>query len=312
MKILFILSGNTTNSKVLIKNPKIQGESLAKLGYDVEFFYIKGKGLFGYLKAIPRLRKLVKEREYDILHAHYSFSAFVASFCGNEKLVVSLMGSDIHRNVLIRFIIKCFCWFYWHNIIVKTDKMKDLLNSQKIIVLPNGVDLEMFKPIPKDEAKKFLNLSHAKIILFVADPVRPEKNFQLAQKAFDVLNDSSVVLLTVHNIAHNLIPYYINASEMVLLTSLWEGSVNVVKEAMACNVPVVSTDVGDVRSNTQNQSGYYITSFDPIEIAQAIRQALDNKLVIDGVSRIKNLNLDTTSVNRRLISIYKSILRGDG
>ena len=93
MKILFISSGNSSQGiSPIIHN---QGESLKKNGVILEYLTIKGKGLIGYLKSIPMIRKHIKKNKYDIVHAHYSFSAFAASFAGASPLIVSLMGSDV-------------------------------------------------------------------------------------------------------------------------------------------------------------------------------------------------------------------------
>jgi len=102
-------------------------------------------------------------------------------------------------------------------------------------------------------------------------------------------------------------PLYYNASDVMILTSLWEGSVNSVKEAMACNLPVVSTDVGDVRVNTSGVDGYFITTPDAAAMAEKLREAIDLKVPAKGRERITGLQLDSASVARRLIEIYNSV-----
>lgn len=99
MKVLFVSSGNSEfGISPIIKN---QGESLKQNGIDLYYFTIKGKGIKGYLKNIPILKKYLKNHNYDIIHAHYSLSAIVATLSGAKPLVVSLMGSDIYGNVNI-------------------------------------------------------------------------------------------------------------------------------------------------------------------------------------------------------------------
>jgi len=314
LKVLFVLSGNSPvagltggSEKEIIKNPKHQGDSLIEMGYDIDYYYIVGKGIAGYLKNLPGIRRCIKTGGYDLVHAHYSLSAIAASLAGTHKMVVSLMGSDTYSNYLMLFLIRLFCRFRWNKVIVKSEAMKKKINCRKAVLLPNGVNILRFRPVDKTEARKRLALPEGKIILFAADPARPEKNYKLAEEAFRRLGRNDAVLLPVFNSPYNMMPSYMNASDVLLLTSLWEGSVNVVKEAMACNLPVVSTDVGDVRNNVEGLKGCFITTFDPDEIADKLNTVLDQNMEVRGTERIMELGLDTDSVNKRLIEIYKSV-----
>ena len=98
MTILFISSGNSGKISPIVK---AQADSLIKKGVAIDFFLIKGKGLTGYLKSIFILRKFIKKNNYDLYHAHYSLSAFVATLAGCKPLVVSLMGSDVKKDNLM-------------------------------------------------------------------------------------------------------------------------------------------------------------------------------------------------------------------
>ena len=91
-----------------------------------------------------------------------------------------------------------------------------------------------------------------------------------------------------------------------MLTSLWEGSPNVIKEAMACNIPIVSTDVGDVREVIGNTEGCYITSFEPEYIAEKIELALQFGKRTDGRENIKHL--ESSLIARKIIDLYKKIV----
>jgi glycosyltransferase involved in cell wall biosynthesis len=315
LKILFVFSGNTsgTNRKTgqdiaILKNPRHQGDSLIEMGYDVDFYQITGKGFCGYIKNIPKIRRAIKKGKYDIIHAHYSYSAIAASLAGTHRMVVSLMGSDTFSSPLMLMIIRLFCLFRWKRIIVKTDAMAAKIRSRKVTVLPNGVNMDLFRPIDRSEARKALSLPDKKIVLFPADPARPEKNFKLASDAFNRLGREDTILLPVHDVPHHLIPYYMNSADVLLLTSLWEGSVNAVKEALACNLKVVSTDVGDVRRNIAGLSGCYITSSDADDIAEKLNEALDNKIRTRGAERILEMGLDSASINKRLTALYSSVI----
>ena len=102
MRVLFVSSGNSVKGiSPIIKN---QGDSLVDMGVDLTYFTIKGKGFKGYSNSVFKLKKVLNKNEYDIIHAHYSLSAIVASFAGAKPLVVSLMGSDVKHNNYYKYI----------------------------------------------------------------------------------------------------------------------------------------------------------------------------------------------------------------
>lgn len=314
MRILFVFSGNsrenesgTCTAVLPAKNPVYQGESLRKMGHEVDFLVIRGKGLSGYLGNIPRIRKKIKRGGYDIIHAHYSLTAFAVSLAGKHRMIVSLAGSDVMGASLLLPVTRFFCRFRWKKVIVKTEEMKSRLHCGDISVIPNGVDTGLFIPSFRGEAREQLGLADGKIVLFAADPARREKNYPLAQEAVKLLARDDVTLLPVYGVPHDVMPSYYNAADVLLLTSLWEGSVNSVKEAMACNLPVVSTDVGDVRINTSGLNGYFITGPDPALIAARLREALDLRVPVKARERIHELQLDSASAARKLIEIYNSV-----
>lgn len=309
MVVLFVSSGNSsTGISPIIKN---QGDSLINRGVELTYFTIKGKGLKGYLKSIPRLKKHLKENKYDIIHAHYSLSAFVASFSGAKPLIVSLMGSDVKSKGYYRFIINLFNKFYWTKTIVKSEDMRVALQMKEAEVIPNGVDFNKFKPIDKDIALRETGWDVSKKgILFAANPNRPEKNFKLAKKTFDLLDDQEIELHSLDNVPNDKMPYYHNAADVVLITSLWEGSPNVIKEAMACNCPIISTDVGDVKEIIYGTDECYISNFNPNSLAKDIKRILSNNgKRSNGRRRIKHL--DEELIALKLINLYKELLSNE-
>lgn len=305
MKVLFVSSGNSKMGiSSIIKN---QGDSLMGIDIELTYFTIKGKGVKGYLKSIFRLRNILSENNYDIIHAHYSLSAFVASLAQANPLVVSLMGSDVKSKGYYRFIIKFFHNFYWARTIVKSEDMKISLGIKDLEIIPNGVNFNIFKPIDYQIALKETKWNNTKKhVLFAANPIRYEKKFNLAKKAFLLLEDNNIELHSLDNVPNKKMPYFFNASDVVLLTSLWEGSPNVIKEAMACNACIVSTDVGDVKDIIRETNGCYIAERDPNDIANKIRMALDYGKERTGRNDIKYL--DSRIIANRIIKLYNSIL----
>ena len=304
MKVLFVSSGKAGEVGHVVRN---QGESLR--GAEVEIDYLTiDRGLSGYLRAIPVIKRTFHQGGYDLIHAHYSLSAFSATLAGVRPIVVSLMGSDAFTPWFFRIIIRALSAKRWDTTIVKTDEMKVMLKLDNAIVMPNGVDLLRFTPMEKNRARKHLNIdSVAKVIIFVSTTNRPEKNLTLALKAIKLLNDSSVEFMHIHDKQNSEIPWYLNAADLMLLTSDREGGVNVIKEAMACNCPIVSTDVGDVRQVISGTEGCYITGHDEQSIAENIRKALSFGSRTSGRTRIAELGLDSATVTSKIIEIYRSV-----
>ena len=305
MRILFISRSKAGSPSIIVFN---QGESLKKAGVDLDYFLIEGRSIKGYLKAILTLRRIRKSTDYHLFHAHYSFSGIIASLAGCGPLVVSLMGSDVKLGHLYRLIIRIFSRLFWSLCIVKTAEMKSQLKIRDLLTIPNGVDLDLFKPADRSSARNQMEYNpDDRIVLFLADPQREEKNFELAARAVDMVEDSSAKLVSVYNQPYRDIPVHLNSADLLLLTSRWEGSVNAVKEAMACNIPVISTEVGDVRRNLDGVIHCHITTEDPADISDKIGQVLASNARSDGRERIKEIGLDSESIAKRIVKAYSSV-----
>jgi glycosyltransferase involved in cell wall biosynthesis len=305
MRVLFISSGNSKNGiSPIIKN---QGESLKREGIEVEYFPIKGKGVKGYLKSIPRVREHLKNNSYDVIHAHYWLTAIVASLAGAKPMVVSLMGDDVKAKFWFRWIIYIFYYLFWSKTIVKSKDMYKTFGVKDVYIVPNGVDMSRFRPIDREIALQEVGWDNKKRhILFTSDIERIEKNFKLARDAFEYIGDDSLELHYLKNIPNEKIPYYYNASSVVILTSLWEGSPNAIKETMACSIPLVSTDVGDVRDVISKTDGCYISSYDYKEFASKIKRALEFKRRTTGRDDIEYLK--SNLIAKKIINIYKGVV----
>ncbi|MCG8698157.1 MAG: glycosyltransferase, partial [Bacteroidales bacterium] len=274
-------------------------------GITIHFYAIKGR----YFSNYQPLRKQIKSNNYDIIHAHYSLSGILASLTTNKPVVVSLMSSLENKN-LRYYIIKFFIRFIWSKTIVKSKKAALNLKNKSLEVIPNGIDLSLYQNLDKTRLRKKLNLrAEKKYVIFVANPNRQVKNFPLTENAFRLLNRKNVELLTVYNKTHQEVIEYMIAADALILTSLSEGSPNVIKEALACNLPIVTTNVGDVRWLLQNVKGTYISnSFDENEIAKLLQQALSFEGTVNGKEKLIQLQLDSITISQRIIELYKPLL----
>jgi len=311
MNVLFISSGNR-GGRI---SPIVQSQmaSLIEMGLSVESYPVMGKGMIGYLRNVSRLRNYVTCRSsYNIFHAHYSLSAFVATMAGCRPLIVSLMGSDTKTGRISRTVIQLLSAFFWSRCIVKSGQMRKDSGLRYARVIPNGVNMDLFRPVSKFEAQERLGFASRKNhVLFGSDPDRPEKNYALAAAAVGRLNTNELEIHFLRNIEHEKVPLYLCACDVVLLTSKREGSPNVIKEAMACNCPIVSTDVGGVAWLFGSEPGHFLTTFDPEDVAAKIRAGLgfsqrDGRT--RGRKRLLVLGLDSKNVAGRIIQVYQTAL----
>jgi glycosyltransferase involved in cell wall biosynthesis len=182
------------------------------------------------------------------------------------------------------------------------------LNKPKVI-LPMGVDLSKFKPIPKQEACNQLGLSpEKKYIFFPSNPERPVKNFTLAKLAFDLLTREDVNLLIAKNIPPDKMWLYYNAADIVLVTSFHEGSPNVIKEAMACNTPIISVNVGDVSERFRNSIyGNSVVPYDPYKMAEQMEHYLQSEKRSDGRKIVSEISED--KIIEMSILFFESIVK---
>lgn len=311
MKVLFVFSANKFNSE----NPIVsaQGRSISEQNIEVVYFPIIGKGFRGYIGSIFKLRNTINRNRFDIIHAHYSLSGIVAGIAGCKPLLVSLMGSDVKAKFWYRFTIRFFNKLFWAGCIVKTEDMKRTLGLKSVFVQPNGVNLDIFKPIEKKIAQdKLVWNKSKKHILFASDPLRYEKNFGLVERAIKLINQEDIEVHFLKNIEHSKVSDFFNASDVVVLSSLWEGSPNSIKEAMACSRPIVSTNVGDVSWLFMNCDGHYIAEFDPQDFCEKVKEALlfsEQKHRTKGFQRIVELGLNEGVVASNIISIYEQFIR---
>lgn len=309
MKVVFVASGNKTVGSVSAF-VQSQFDSLKEEGLDMILFPVVGHGAKAYLRAAGALRKLIRKEKPDIVHAHYSFCGYVATIASlflKPKVVVSILGSFPKKDRkwrLVRFFIK----HVWDKTIVKSQRTANQLEID-LPVIPNGVNLEQFHLLDQKEARKECHFEDdRKYIIWCSNPSRFEKRFPLAQESVAQLQNDNVILFPVFDHPHDDVVRYMCAADALLLTSVSEGSPNVIKEAMACNCPIVSTDVGDVRWVTEGVEGTFVSDRDDVEtLGECIRKALAFGGRTKGREAIIRKGLSSTSVAQRIISLYKFV-----
>ncbi len=323
MKVLFVCSGNVRNFEI-VPFIKEQGDSLVKQGVQVDYYPIVGKGLPGYIKAGLRLKKHLKQNQYDLIHAHYTLSGWSAIIgAGKIPVILSLMGTDangayigvnkVHLKSRFSTFLTWLIQPFVKAIISKSPNIeKHVYLKHKSYIVPNGINLEKFRPQNFENLKLRETKPESKKVLFLGDKNKVGKNYPLAQAAVAQLGQPDVELLSPYPLSHSDVPTYLNTADVLVLPSLMEGSPNVIKEAMACNCPIVSADTGDVQWVLGETKGCFIASYDVHDFSEKIRQALrfsEENGRTNGMQRIIELGLDAETIAKRIISIYQKVLK---
>lgn len=306
MKVLIVCSGNSGRISPFVQD---QADALALKGINISFFLIIGTGILGYLGNLLKLRKKIKAVKPDIIHAHFGLSGLLATMQRLTPVIITFHGTDISSKKNRKFSI--FADKLASHSIFVSDKLSKSIRSKKYSIIPCGVNLNVFKMTDRAVARTELNLSNEYIyILFASSFDNSIKNYPLAKEAVESLNNPKIKLLELKNYNRQQVSFLLNAVNCALLTSHSEGSPQFIKEAMACNCPIVSTDVGDVKENINGLDGCYISTKDPKNVAAKIQLALDFSGRTNGSTQIITLGLDSDSIANKLIGIYNQTLNG--
>jgi glycosyltransferase involved in cell wall biosynthesis len=259
------------------------------------------------LDYVPLYGKAIKNGldDYDLVHANNGLTAPFAIGQPCRPIVLSLWGSDLMGKYgrLSRY-----CARFFDEIIVMSEAMKDELGLDAHVI-PHGVDLEAFHPIPQQFAREAVGWEpERKHVLFLYDPRREVKNYPLAERVVDRVNDEfteQIELQVPFPIDHEMVPMYMNAADVLLMTSRREGSPNTIKEALACNLPVVATDVGDVSERVSGVELSYACT-DEEGLTEKLRLVLEQEARSNGRSHARDLSLER--MGERIESVYERAL----
>lgn len=283
-----------------------QVEGLRAAALDVEVLVVGGKRRkLSYVEGARRFRQRIREHQYDLVHAHYVFSGIVARLQRSFPLVVSFHGAA-EMVGWVGLLCKALAPLA-DAVTVTSVEHKAQLGRRDAYVIPCGVDLDLFVPMPKAEARERLGLpADGHLVLFVGI-LRPEKRLDVIQAAVGLLQRQGepVELIVATGQPHDRIPLYMNACDVLALASDYEGSPVVIKEAMACNLPIVSVDVGDVAQVIGGTEGCLICQRDPEDMAQKLRWVLARGQRTNGRQAISRLGLDGTVQN--VLRVYEAV-----
>jgi len=294
-----------------------QIESLEELGVDCTVLVVPGqeqidgdmgnrRGPTEYIQFLFKVREELRQREYDIIHANYGLTAPHAVITSDIPVILTLWGSDVVG--LDGAITKLFAW-RCDAVTVRSKEMKELLGRSNAYILPSGVDMEKFYPMEQVKAREEVGWNTEGLhVLFPYSPEYGRKRYSLAESVVDKSSEQIGKEITLHSLSgvdHDQMVYYMNAADALLLTSRHEGSPNTVKEALACNVPVVSTNVGDVEERLKDvsPSAIGLTKEDLIE---GLTRVLRSNKRSNGRESVREISWE--NISKRIVDIYDEVL----
>lgn len=309
MNVLLVHSGNAVVDSSNYTFVKEQGEALRGLGINVFYYAVKGKNATGYLSNFKRLKHTIIRHHIDIVHAHYGLCGALAVLQRSVPVVITFHNGET-LSFKGRVISSFAAWLSKYNIFVAQhihDKL--FIVPKRYSVIPCGIDLERLPIIDKGEAMRLLSLrGDIPNILFGGSFSNLRKNYPLAKEALSLLS-YDVNLIELKGFSREEVNLLLCGCDLFLIPTKSEGSPQVVKEALACNCPIVATGVADIPELLSGVSECYTTSFDASEIAERIDSVLKSRRRSNGRKKIFAMNLDNSQVAKRIKAIYDLVLR---
>ncbi|HEX6229130.1 MAG TPA: glycosyltransferase [Solirubrobacterales bacterium] len=286
-----------------------QVEEIRRHDIEVEMFGFP-PGRSHYIPATRRLRRLLRGERFDLVHAHYGLAGWCARLAGARPLVVSFHGTDV-RHHIVGPLSRRLAWrvdlvaAVSRALFAPENGRPGLPAVPGSAVLPCGPDLTRFHPIPRAEARRELGLNPTgRYLLFPANPARPEKR---ADRARELAAATGAELLSGGAIDPGEMPVWVNAANAVLVTSDYEGFGLVCVEALACDVPVLSTPVGIAPFALNGVAGTLCAPFDLDRWQAAVAPHLGSPDPrIDGVAHA--VSLSAVRMAERTMVAYRAVL----
>jgi glycosyltransferase involved in cell wall biosynthesis len=274
-------------------------------GVDVDVFSFAPSGMAAYVKGAAELRRRHHGDRYDVVHAHFGLTAWPAFAAHGEVRAVTLHGTDL-AHPRSRAITTTALPFLDLVAAVSESLAAAIPNKAvrgRTALLPIGVEIHRFRPIPRDEARHTLGLApDGAYLLFPADPKRPEKRYDRALAVA-----GGVPLLTLGDVEPQKVPLYVNAANAVLVPSEREGFGLAVLEALACDVPVLATPVGIAPEALEGIGGAHAGPFDEAAWRAALEPHVNaDDPRIDGRARAESFSTDRMAA--RVVAAWRSLL----
>jgi glycosyltransferase involved in cell wall biosynthesis len=322
LSVLAVIPGGSSGSSFIFARRQV--ESLRRLGVDIRTFFLSSRtSPVGLWREWRRLRYCIGDFQPDLLHAHYgTVTSLLCAAATNRPLVITFRGSDLNeepgtaflRMHLAHLLSQLSC-LRARVVICVSDKLRDRLwwRRHEAVVIPTGVDLTLFYCQPKEQARQILGWDNKSYIALFHGGLRPHsKGIDFVERAipFAQARVSRPIRLIQLNggVSPEVMPCYLSAADCLVFASRFEGSPNIIKEAMACNLPVVTTDAGDAVERLKGVSPSKVVRRDVVEFGESVADILIQGCRSNGRESAKRVS--DTDVARAIVAAYLSALDG--
>lgn len=297
---------------------RTQVEALRDIGVEIEILFLDGpRRKLIYPRGVAQLRSRIAGVKPDVVHAHHGYVGAVAMTQRRVPVVTTFHGSDLlgapgfdgSLTTLRRIDARIMQALGERvdEVIVQSAQMARRLRRPDVHIVPHEVDTQTFAPTPRDEARAELALDpNRPFVLFAAPPTTPVKNFALTRAALDRVGEvmPDVELLVIQQETQPRLALYMSACDVLALSSWQEGSPNIIKQAMACNLPIVATDVGDIREVIEPTEGCHVVPVNDVaQFAERLREELQLHRRTTGRQAVSHMTREM--VARRIAAIYE-------
>lgn len=319
-----------------------QGSSLEHSDNHVEYFLIQGRGLWSYFSQVIPLKRRIREFRPDVVHGHYGLSGMtvVLACKGLPMTIRPRCVVTFHNGETLGWkqnLLSSFFSLFADYVIYVAQHIRELsyFKAKKYAIIPCGVNLEELPVCPYEQARQHLSFNQqTKYILFGGSFDNNRKNVRLL---FDALNSMSnnpcftkthptgilkngvsVEVLEMRGLSRFQCALRMCACDLFALPTHSEGSPQALKEAMACNCPIVATDVADIKELLGDIDGHYLLrnpmktkkywdadDYSVSEMAELLNQAFSFSARTQGRERLIALNLTNRQIANKLMEIYQ-------
>lgn len=325
-----------TNMYPLVEAPNAgifveeQIKSLRQIGITVDVLFVNRlqRGMSAYIGLARQVCAHVKNFRPDLIHSMYGgiMAEQVTKSVNDRPTLVTFHGSDLLgenlsgslRKIIAYYGVRCSIRAAQRasGIVTVSKALLDVLpedvDRAKIRIIPCGIDLDQFKPLDRDTCRQRLVWDPGRFHILFSGSSNRVKRPGLARASVARLSHFGIraEIHYLRGVPNNEVPIWLNASDVVLLTSLHEGSPTIIKEALACNVPVVSVNVGDVAERIQSIEGCYIALSEPHDIATKLFWVYRGPRRTTGRINIQALSLERVAYC--LKETYEEVLESFG
>jgi glycosyltransferase involved in cell wall biosynthesis len=300
-----------------------QMESLRSIGVDYEVFFVNGRASrLNYARGIRDLKKCLRQKRFDLIHAHFGLSGWIARSQASLPIVLTFHGDDLLGKFRFDGSITALGRFFQGSslmlaplvsaIIVQSHEMQNRLRFARSYVIPCGIDLDLFRPMDQGNARDELGLDpREKLLIFAYDPAEQRKRYDLVEQAVLIARKDVPELRVLHvrGKPHARMPVYMNAADVLVVASEAEGGPLVTKEAMAVNLPVITVPVGDAVDLIDDSEGNYIVPRTAEAIAEKLVEACRRGQRSHGRERLAPFSMPATA--RKVLEVYKAVTSGE-